>query len=111
MDSSFHDALLLLVESGIISYINQEREVAHMEMVGVTFFDTDIEMDTMDFSSEHLGCDFIGRPIDNFKAEVAAYADDPDFNIRLRGLFNKEYKDRGYVYYQGISEMEALSIG
>lgn len=79
--------------------------------IGVTFLDTNLEIDTIDFSSEHLGCDFIGKPLDKFKAVVIAYADDPDFNIRLRNIYNKEYKNKGFIYYQGISEMEALSIG
>lgn len=82
-----------------------------MNLVGVTILDTNLEIDALDFSSEHLGCDFIGKPIDEHITEVVAYADDTDFNIRLRNLFNREYKKMGYVYYQGISEMEALSIG
>ena len=78
------------------------REV---EKDGIVFVEDSDVVSKLQFAYDHLECSMIFKDADFGKSEakVVAYASSEKFNGNLEELYETKYKEKGYVYLQGLS--------
>lgn len=81
---------------------------------GIIYYDMPIIMNFYDFSSQHIGCDFIivneNVTKDMGQVKIVACTEEERYNRKLKKVFREKYGKKDFSFVHNISEVAAYGF-